>query len=82
MNDIINYLEYELKKCIEKDSNYFTIEELNTVAEINKNKENGVVNFYEYLFQEMDRPQCNSQRYSTLKRVQYALNIKERKEIC
>ena len=45
MKDIINYLDYELKKCIEKDSNYFTIEELHTVAEINKNKENGIVNF-------------------------------------
>ena len=79
VNNIINYLDYELKECTERDSNYFTIEELHTVAEINKNKENGVVNFYEYLFQEMDRPQCNSQRYSTLKRIQYALNIKERK---
>ena len=82
MKDIINYLDYELKKCIEKDSNYFTIEELHTIALINKNKENSIVNFYEYLFQEMDRPQCNSQRYSTLKRIQRALGIKEREQAC
>ena len=88
MKSIVSYLETDLKLCkdeIEK----LCIEELLISAKVNLKRGNDCVKFYEYLWQELDlanesyKKDVNNKfirnRYFALKRVEFALGLKERK---
>ena len=81
MIKIINYLQEEMNKDKERMVRYFTFDELNSVANVLKNKENPNDKFYDYLIQEMDiaksklNDKLSQMRYLALKEVYHKSKI-------
>lgn len=81
MVKIINYLQEEMNKDKERTVRYFTFDELNSVANVLKNKENPNDKFYDYLIQEMDiaksklNDKLSQMRYLALKEVYHKSKI-------
>ena len=81
MIKIINYLQEEMNKDKERMTRYFTFDELNSVANVLKNKENSNDKFYDYLIQEMDitksklKDKLSQMRYLELKEIYHKSKI-------
>lgn len=81
MIKIINYLQEEMNKDKERMVRYFTFDELNSVANVLKNKENPNDKFYDYLIQEMDitknklNDKLSQMRYLALKEIYHKSKI-------
>lgn len=81
MIKIINYLQEEMNKDKERMARYFTFDELNSVANVLKNKENPNDKFYDYLIQEMDvaksklNDKLSQMRYLALKEIYHKSKI-------
>lgn len=81
MIKIINYLQEEMNKDKERMVRYFTFDELNSVANVLKNKENPNDKFYDYLIQEMDiaksklNDKLSQMRYLVLKEIYHKSKI-------
>ncbi len=81
MIKIINYLQEEMNKDKERMTRYFTFDELNSVANVLKNKENSNDKFYDYLIQEMDitksklKDKLSQMRYLALKEIYHKSKI-------
>ena len=88
MKSIVSYLETDLKFC-KDEIEILCIEELLVSAKVNLKRNNDCIKFYEYLWQELDLAKENYKkdknnkfirsRYFALKRVEFALGLKERK---
>lgn len=81
MVKIINYLQEEMNKDKERMVRYFTFDELNSVANVLKNKENPNDKFYDYLIQEMDitknklNDKLSQMRYLALEEIYHKSKI-------